>query len=37
VAAGLGTGGVVVDAALVGEEVLIDIEASLKRPVGKDF
>ena len=26
-----------VDAALVGEEVLVDIEASLERAVGKDF
>ena len=36
-ATSLGAGGVVVDAALVGEEVLVDIEASLERAVGKDF
>jgi hypothetical protein len=37
VATSLGAGGVVIDAALEGEEVLIDIEPSLKGAVGKDF
>ena len=36
-ATSLGTRSVVVDATLVGEKVLIDIEASLKRAVSKNF